>query len=85
MPYIKSEQRTKYMDGLTRLPTMATKGELEYCVFYLMRLYMTDKRMRYSTLHDCTYAVQHASDEFRRRFLDAREDDARRENGEITL
>lgn len=48
-----------------------------------MTMYMQDKEMRYSTLHDCVYAAQHCSDEFRRRYLDVREDKAMEENGGI--
>lgn len=48
-----------------------------------MKIYMANRENRYSTLHDCSYAVQHASDEFRRRYLDARENLAMTENGDI--
>jgi len=44
---------------------------------------MAVRQYRYSKLHDCCYAVQHCADEFRRRFLDKREDDARKTNGDI--
>jgi hypothetical protein len=44
---------------------------------------MENKEFRYTTLHDCVYAVAHCSDEFRRRFLDKREDQAIQENGDI--
>lgn len=44
---------------------------------------MEDKEKRYSTLHDCTYAAQHCADEFRRRYLDRREDAAMNKNGDI--
>ena len=62
---------------------MTTKGELEYCIFKLMKTYMKDKPSRYSVLHDCTYASMHCADEFRRRYLDKREDDAISENGDV--
>ncbi len=87
MPYIKKELRKKYdqyLEEITdHLNGIPTKGDLEYCVFKLMKIYMNDKEERYSTLHDCTYAVMHCADEFRRRFLDKREDDAKEENGDI--
>lgn len=44
---------------------------------------MRNKEARYSTLHDCVYAAQHCADEFRRNFLDKREDKAKEENGDI--
>jgi hypothetical protein len=86
MPYIKQEDRDKYKDFsecLSKYITIKSKGELEYLIFSCMMKYMSDKEKRYSTLHDCTYAAQHCADEFRRRFLDKREDQARDENGDI--
>jgi hypothetical protein len=59
------------------------KGELEYLIFSIMQEYMRIREKRYTTLHDCVYAVQHCSDEFRRRFLDIRENNAMDINGDI--
>ena len=83
MPYIKSEDRVKFDKVLDRMPVINTKGELEYCIFRLMNIYMKDKERRYSTLHDTVYAAQHCSDEYRRRFLDKREEQAIWENGDV--
>lgn len=86
MPYITKSQREKYniiIDAIDKNYDIETKGDLEYLVFFLMKQYMKTRDFRYSTLHDCTYAVQHCADEFRRRFLDKREDEAREINGDI--
>lgn len=83
MPYIQKEDRSKFDEVLSNLPMMKTKGELEYCIFKLMRQYQFFHGSRYAELHDCTYAAQHCADEFRRRFLDTREDVARQTNGDI--
>lgn len=85
MPYIKVKDRLKFASllGAIDITKIDTKGELEYIIFYIMKHYMRDKDYRYSTLHDCTYAVQHCSDEFRRRFLDTRENEALSENGDV--
>lgn len=48
-----------------------------------MQKYMKNKEFRYSVLHDCTYAAQHCADEFRRRNLDVRENEARDKNGDV--
>lgn len=85
MPYIKDEDRPKFSNILSQLPDFETKGELEYCVFYLMQKFMDNRLFKYSPLHACVYAVQHCADEFRRRFLDMREDDARITNGDIDV
>ena len=47
-----------------------------------MDIYMKSRDWRYSDLHDCAYAAQHSCDEFRRRFLDKREDEAIETNGD---
>jgi len=86
MPYIKKENRENFDNILESLGIKlvnATKGDLEYCIFKIMKLYMKTKEYRYSILHDVVYAAQHCSDEFRRRYLDKREDEARKTNGEI--
>jgi len=83
MPYIKQELRKPFDVALKDFPYINSKGDLEYVVFKLMKLYMADKEVRYSTLHDCVYAIQHCADEFRRRYLDKREDEAREKNGDL--
>jgi len=88
MPYIALNDREKFRNLLLtihNLPEIATKGELEFLIFTLMRKYIQTKENRYSVLHDCTYAAIHCGDEFRRRYLDKREDRARQENGDIQI
>lgn len=88
MPYVSAEDRAKYTkvtDAIKNLDNIDTKGDLEYLVTYLMKAYMVKRERRYSTLHDVVYAVQHCADEFRRRNLDVREDEARQQNGDIEL
>jgi len=85
MPYIAEKDREKFHGLLVMiqsLPEIATKGELEFLIFTLMKKYMSTKEQRYSTLHDCTYSAIHCGDEFRRRYLDKREDSARQQNGD---
>jgi len=87
MPYIQMVDRKsydKYLDGIKEID-IETKGQLEYCIFKLMKIYMQHKKVNYSNLHDTTYAAMHCADEFRRRFLDAREDEARNTNGDIDI
>jgi len=83
MPYIKPQDRIKFDVVLERLPEIKVKGELEYCIFKLMKKYMVNKEWRYSTLHDTSYAAHHCGDEFRRRFLDTRENEAIEQNGDV--
>jgi len=86
MPYISQKDRSKYYDVVTaihNLPEITTKGDLEFVIFLAMRKFMSTREEKYSHLHDCTYAANHCADEFRRRFLDKREDRALEANGDI--
>lgn len=83
MPYIKKSQRYNIDKILNQVKEIKDKGQLEYMVFKLMKIYMKKREFRYSTLHDCVYAIQHCADEFRRRFLDKRENNARKANGDV--
>lgn len=85
MPYISKQSREKYslIKHLIDDLNIETKGDLEYLVFLLMKKFMHTRENRYSNLHDCVYAAQHCADEFRRRFLDKREDEAREQNGDV--
>ncbi len=86
MPYIKEEDRIKFRDVINEIDALSsikTKGELEYLIFTLMIRYKDTHEVNYSSLHDCCYAAAHCADEFRRRFLDVREDEARDLNGDI--
>lgn len=86
MPYISKSDRKKYESldkAISQLDKIETKGDLEFLVFRLMVKFMATREKRYSTLHEVVYAVQHCADEYRRRFLDKREDDARISNGDI--
>jgi hypothetical protein len=83
MPYILSNDRVKYDEVLNKIPEFSTKGDLEYCIFKLMIMYMSKRERKYSILHDITYSATHCADEFRRRFLDTRENNARETNGDV--
>lgn len=83
MPFIKQEDRFRFDIILKDLPLFNNKGELEYCIYKLMKHYMSDREVRYNTLHECVYAATHCADEFRRLHLDKREDEARETNGDV--
>jgi len=83
MPYIKQEDRERFNAALQHVPEFTGKGELEYCIYYLMIKYMESRDFTYSNLHDVVYAAIHCGDEFRRRNLDIRENQAIENNGDI--
>ena len=43
MPYIKQEFRQHYDDTLNKIQMIGTKGDLEYCIFKLMLMYMNHR------------------------------------------
>lgn len=83
MPYIVKEKRDIYDQVLNQLRIIETKGDLEYCIFKLLKIYMTNKTVNYSNLHDTVYAAIHAGHEYERRYLDVRENQAMGKNGDI--
>ncbi len=85
MPFIKQEDRKKFDDVLKNIPNFENKGELEYAVTYLMKIFMHTRPFKYSTTHDCVYAVHHSADEFKRSTLDIREDQAKELNGDVII
>jgi len=83
MPFIEEERRILFDPKLNQILKIDKKGDLEYCIYKLMKLYMKDKKFCYSNLHDAVYSAIHAGDEFKRNHLDKREDKAKEENGDI--
>jgi len=88
MPYINENSRSKYeliIKAIKDSNGIETKGDLEYLVFALMKKFMKTREIRYATLHEVVYSVMHCADEYRRRYLDKREDEARETNGDIEI
>jgi hypothetical protein len=84
MPYIKPKDRSKYDAALDLLPvTIETKGDLEYCLMWVVRRFLSTRLRTYTNLHDAAYAADHVGHEIRRRFLDVREEEALAENGDV--
>jgi len=83
MPYIKKEFREQYDQILNQMPDIDNKGDLEYCLFKLLKRFMKTRELKYSTLHEAVYSATHVADEFRRCYLDKREDEVREINGDV--
>lgn len=88
MPYIPEEQRSKFLEHLdTILNNINTKGELTYCLYYLL-VYSFEcniiyQKMGYEELSNICAAGQDATNEFRRKLLDKYEDKKIKENGDV--
>jgi hypothetical protein len=86
MPYVDRNSRDKYIEvdkAISRLNSIENKGDMEYILFRILVKFMSTREFKYSTLHEAVYGCQHVADEFRRRFLDVRENQALESNGDI--
>ena len=84
MPHINKEQRELYSTLLSEIlrTEILNKGDLEYLVYNLMKQFMATREKRYGTYHEAVYATIHSAEEYKRLYLDKREDKAIAENGE---
>jgi hypothetical protein len=84
MPHISYEDKMQYEKLINeiRITPIITKGDLEFLVYQLLKRYMMDREIRYSTLHEAVYGGLHACEEYKRLHLDKREDEAIKNNGE---
>lgn len=82
MPHIKPDFRPKYNDILNLLPPIESKGDLEYIIYRTLKLFMKTRDSNFTNLHEAVYGGIHASEEFKRNYLDKREDFAISQNGE---
>ncbi len=85
MPHIHDLDKIKYnhiTHSISSSQDIETKGDLEYLVYQLIKRYMHSREVRYSNLHDAVYATIHAGEEYKRLYLDKREDVAIEQNGE---
>jgi hypothetical protein len=78
---IETESREQFDPALDQIKIFPTKGDLEYCIFKLMRKFVATTGDLKS--HDAVDAAIHCGNEFRKRFLDKRENQAIQENGDV--
>jgi hypothetical protein len=84
MPHISKSQREIYSTFISELlrTEILTKGDLEYIIYNVVKQFMATREFRYSNLHDAVYGCIHAGEEYKRLYLDKREDKAIEDNGE---
>ena len=85
IPYIKQEERTKYMNILNDLHQVDIKtgGELNYLFCKIALIYLSKKGTSYQAWSDIHSALTLADAELRRRFLNDYEDSKQFLNGDI--
>jgi len=84
MPHINKEQRVLYSGLISEIlrTEILTKGDLEYIIYNVVKQFMATREERYGNLHEAVYACIHAGEEYKRVYLDKREDKAIKDNGE---
>ena len=85
MPYIKSEDRTRFMyteDALKDHPPR-TAGELQYVIALAIHEFLMENELNYQNCNDVMGALTGANMEFYRRFVAEYEDTKIRENGDV--
>ena len=84
MPHISEERKQIYLDLKSEIirTEILEKGDLEYIIYTLLKQYMSTREFRYGDLHEAVYGCIHAGEEFKRLYLDKREDQAISKNGE---
>ena len=85
MPYILSEDRPKFEEGLYKLQDISSPGELNYLVTRLALIYLNKKGLNYQTLNDISGALTNANLEFYRRVSAPYEDFKIASNGDVYL
>lgn len=83
MPYIKTEDRTKFVDLFCNIPELRGPGELNYLLTMICQDYIKDKGLRYETLNDVLGALEGCKLEFYRRQVAPYEDQKIQANGDV--
>ena len=85
MPYIKDEdKKIKLRDAVQSVSgLLSDPGSLACLVATAMDEYMKTRKFGWNDLGDCYKAVDLTTQDFRRRFIDAREDQVIVENGDV--
>jgi len=85
MPYIPKSRRAKFNTYLNSIVNQLEKqGELTYCIYFLMVMWARNKpNQGYHDYSPSNAAASDAHDEFYRREMVKREDDAIKRNGDI--
>lgn len=85
MPYIKRQDRDKFVDFVTAMEKleMASAGELNYLITMLTHRYLNQKPESYAMYNDAIGALEGAKLELYRRHVASYENDKIRENGDV--
>lgn len=83
MPYIKENDRVKFAIMDLNIPSINTAGELNYAFTLLIKAYMENMGVKYSTINDIVGALEGAKLEFYRRVASQYENIKIKENGDV--
>jgi hypothetical protein len=84
MPYIKNEEKIKFIKFINNLVSyINSKGDLNYVICELVGQYIAQTGVSYINMSEKIDAVHDAETELRRRLLDPYEDKKIMENGDV--
>lgn len=83
MPYIKKEDRSKFVDMFCNIPEMKSAGELNYALTMICKDYIEDKGNSYQTYNDIIGALEGCKLELYRRLIGPYEEVKALENGDV--
>jgi len=83
MPYIKNDDRSKFLDMFCNIPEMTSAGELNYALTMICKDYINDKGTSYQTYNDIIGALEGCKLEFYRRMVAPYEDEKITSNGDV--
>jgi hypothetical protein len=85
MPYIKPEKRNEFEELEIIADNCETAGDLCYCFYKIICLFIKRKGLSFSTWTMCLSALESAKLEFYRKHVASYEDEKIKENGDIDL
>jgi hypothetical protein len=83
MPYIKEEDREKFLAAEEAMAKIENAGQLNYFVTRTFLNYVKTKGIKYQTLNDIGGVLNWVGHEFYRRLISWYEDTKIKENGDI--
>jgi len=83
MPYLKSQDKSKFERALEILPVPESAGEINYIVTEIIKGYIGSKGLSYQTCNDIVGALDNCKDEFKRRVQNSYEDFKISQNGDV--
>lgn len=83
MPYIKKGRAEALLEGFPVVPPDVNPGDLTYLLTESVVAYLEERGISYTTLNDCTGALENTKAELRERITNRYEQNKRRAPGSV--